>query len=240
MVIDKSELSQYQYQLDSVNLALSQDPDNKELKDLKLELIDLITLTKTYFEDQIKETEANTKSFSQVRYEYTETYKTGETVMARWVSGDNAFYPAKITSVTGSSTNTVYTVKFLEYNTIETLQAYHVKPISEGKKRAIEIEQKRPPPPPSVANAPPLPSKKKKPIRAKDELIAGQRVWQSFSQKGVKRGRTGKVERIGEKSIFRSPEEFGGKVGVIGSGKGMTKESWKRSRYHFEQIVEDD
>lgn len=239
--MDKSELSQYQYQLDSVNLALSQDPDNQELKNLKAELIDLIALTKTYFEDQAKdETVSGAKDFGQVRYEYTETYKTGETVMARWISGDNAFYPAKITSVTGSSTNTVYTVKFLEYNTIETLPAYHVKSISEGKKRAIEIEQEKPPPPPAIANAPPLPPKKQKNIKAKDELIAGQRVWQSFSKKGVKRGRTGKVERIGEKSIFRSPEEFGGKVGVIGSGKGMTKESWKRSRYHFEQITEDD
>lgn len=238
--MDKSELKQYQYQLDSVNLALSQNPDNQELKNLKTELTDLIALTKTYFEDQVKETASNVKNFGQVRYEYTETYKIGETVMARWVSGDNAFYPAKITSITGSSMNTVYTVKFLEYNTSETLQAYHVKPISEGKKRAIEIEQEKPPPPPAIANAPPLPPKKQKTIKAKDELIAGQRVWQTFSQKGIKRGRTGKVERIGEKSIFRSPDEFGGKVGVIGSGKGMTKESWKRSRYHFEQLAEDD
>ncbi|KAG4300917.1 hypothetical protein PCANB_002775 [Pneumocystis canis] len=239
--MDKSELSQYQYQLDSVNLALAQDPENQELKNLKVELIDLIALTKSYFEDQAKEeTTSNVKNFGQVRYEYTETYKTGETVMARWISGDNAFYPAKITSVTGSSTNIVYTVKFIDYNTIETLQAYHVKPISEGKKRAIEIEQEKPPPPPAVANAPPLPPKKQKTIKAKDELIAGQRVWQSFAQKGVKRGRIGKAEPIGEKSIFRSPEEFGGKVGVIGSGKGMTKESWKRSRYQFEQITEDD
>lgn len=49
--------------------------------------------------------------------------------MARWLSGDKGFYPAKIVSVTGSSTAPIYTVKFKSYDTVETLRAKDVKPV---------------------------------------------------------------------------------------------------------------
>ncbi|KAJ4364200.1 hypothetical protein N0V85_009304, partial [Neurospora sp. IMI 360204] len=44
-------------------------------------------------------------------------YQVNDTVMARWLSGDKGFYPAKIVSVTGSSTAPIYTVKFKSYDT---------------------------------------------------------------------------------------------------------------------------
>ncbi|KZZ89617.1 Tudor domain protein [Ascosphaera apis ARSEF 7405] len=58
------------------------------------------------------------------------TFTVNDTVLARWVSGDGAFYPAKITSVTGSKANPKYIVRFKEYNNVETLSAKDVKPIS--------------------------------------------------------------------------------------------------------------
>jgi survival-of-motor-neuron-related-splicing factor 30 len=58
------------------------------------------------------------------------SYSVNDTVLARWVSGDNSFYPARITSITGSSTNPMYIVSFKSYSTIETLTAKDIKPFS--------------------------------------------------------------------------------------------------------------
>lgn len=57
-------------------------------------------------------------------------FSVNDNVLARWVSGDNAFYPARITSITGSSSNPVYIVSFKSYGTTETLTAKDLKPIS--------------------------------------------------------------------------------------------------------------
>lgn len=57
-------------------------------------------------------------------------FAVNDNVLARWVSGDNAFYTARITSITGSSSNPVYIVSFKSYGTTETLSAKDIKPIS--------------------------------------------------------------------------------------------------------------
>ncbi|KAK3402192.1 hypothetical protein B0T20DRAFT_345706 [Sordaria brevicollis] len=57
-------------------------------------------------------------------------FQVNDTVMARWLSGDKGFYPAKIVSVTGSHTAPIYTVKFKSYDTVETLRAKDVKPVA--------------------------------------------------------------------------------------------------------------
>jgi survival-of-motor-neuron-related-splicing factor 30 len=64
------------------------------------------------------------------------TYKVNDTVLARWVSGDKAFYPARITSITGSAAAPVYYVTFKSYNTAETLRSVDIKPLpSDSRKR---------------------------------------------------------------------------------------------------------
>lgn len=63
------------------------------------------------------------------------SFSVNDTVLARWVSGDNAFYPARITSITGSSSNPVYIVSFKSYGTTETLTAKDLKPISSSDSR---------------------------------------------------------------------------------------------------------
>ncbi|KAL1974268.1 hypothetical protein VTN31DRAFT_5828 [Thermomyces dupontii] len=57
------------------------------------------------------------------------SYAVNDQVLARWVSGDNAFYPARITSITGSSSNPVYIVSFKSYGTTESLTAKDIKPM---------------------------------------------------------------------------------------------------------------
>jgi survival of motor neuron-related-splicing factor 30 len=62
------------------------------------------------------------------------TYQVNDTVLAKWVSGDKAFYPARITSITGSSTAPIYIVKFKSYDTTETLRAKDIRPVTNKRK----------------------------------------------------------------------------------------------------------
>ena len=50
------------------------------------------------------------------------------------MSGDKGFYPARITSVTGSSAARVYTVKFKSYDTVETLRARDIRSVGQKRK----------------------------------------------------------------------------------------------------------
>lgn len=61
-------------------------------------------------------------------------YAVNDTVLAKWVTGDKGFYPARIMSVTGSSTQPIYTVKFKSYDTVETLRAKDIKPATNKRK----------------------------------------------------------------------------------------------------------
>jgi survival-of-motor-neuron-related-splicing factor 30 len=137
-------------------------------------------------------------------------YKVNDTVLAKWVTGDKGFYPARITSITGSSADPVYYVTFKSYDNTETLRSGDIKPIyNDSKKRkadgspvstvsstpvnpnvisaAANIDQ-------SLANAakqdsskvgdgPAKPAKIAKKIKAKKELEAGKSKWQDFTAK---------------------------------------------------------
>lgn len=61
-------------------------------------------------------------------------YQVNDTVLAKWVTGDKGFYTARITAVTGSSTQPIYTVKFKSYDTVETLRAKDIRPVSNKRK----------------------------------------------------------------------------------------------------------
>lgn len=81
--------------------------------------------------------------------------------MAKWVSGDKAFYPARITSITGSSTAPIYVVKFKSYDTTEQLRAKDIRPVAQKRKAdgtpvgttasAATGAQPQPPPPPPMS-----------------------------------------------------------------------------------------
>jgi len=157
-----------------------------------------------------------------------------DTVLAKWHSGDKGFYPARITSITGSSTAPVYIVKFKSYDTTETLRAKDIKPIINPNKRKADgtpIASSIPPPPPTmnanvisaaadinpelahqtkrepskVSDGPVRPAKIPKKIKANKELEAGKSKWQDFATKG-KFGKAAKKE-----SMFRTPEGVNGR-----------------------------
>jgi survival-of-motor-neuron-related-splicing factor 30 len=149
-------------QLETVQSSLQVDPDNTELQSLKAELEELINLTETSIAElkpaapakpapvgrpkgpSRDEYASNNKSnFRSPTVEQSEespaptpaSFSVNEHVLARWTSGDNSFYPARITSITGSSSNPVYIVSFKSYGTVESLTAKDLKPISNSDSR---------------------------------------------------------------------------------------------------------
>ncbi|KAH7319680.1 hypothetical protein B0I35DRAFT_478008 [Stachybotrys elegans] len=182
----------------------------------------------------------------------TVAYRVNENVMAQWKHGDGRYYPARITSITGSSADPVYIVKFTGYDETENLSAADIRPHSNKRKADA------PPPPPTASVAPhapgvvssagatmypeakkeadkkndlPKPPKAKK-IKANKELEAGKSKWQDFNAKS-KFGKSQKKD-----SMFRTPEGIHGRVGFTGSGQAMRKDP-TRSR-HIYQVADEE
>jgi survival of motor neuron-related-splicing factor 30 len=165
------------------------------------------------------------------------TFKVNDTVLARWTSGDKAFYPARITSITGSSANPVYYVTFKSYGNTESVRGPDIKPMqsAESKKRKVDGSPVTPSTPTSapsgvisaaadinpalataakmepskVSDGPPKPPKIPKKIKAKKELEAGKNKWQDFSAKG-KLGKSTKKE-----SMFRTGDSVTARGNVL-------------------------
>lgn len=155
------------------------------------------------------------------------TFSVNDNVLAKWKSGDKAFYPARITSITGSSSKPVYIVTFKSYSTTETLSAQDIKPLSNDRKRkadgmpgtpagpimptnsnvisgaadidpALASQAKKEPS--KVSDGPTRPAKVPRKVKANKELEAGKNKWQDFASKG-KFGKSTKKD-----SMFRTPE----------------------------------
>ncbi|WBW75347.1 splicing factor Spf30 [Schizosaccharomyces osmophilus] len=103
----------------------------------------------------------------------------------------------------------------------------------------------RPPPPtivpepPAIATPPPLPSQKpKKQLKPNAALEASKNSWKQFASRGVKTGRIGKRKKIGETSMFRSPEDAADRVGFMGGNRGSTKAAPREK--HVYKYKEDE
>lgn len=96
-------------------------------------------------------------------FETPVSYQVNDEVSAKWVSGDKAFYPARITSITGSSADPIYIVTFKGYGNTETLRSRDIKPIQKRKTdnpappMSAPNAPAPPPPAPSTSVAPPPP-----------------------------------------------------------------------------------
>lgn len=185
-------------------------------------------------------------------------FQVNDTVLAKWYSGDRGFYPARITSITGSSTDPVYIVKFKSYDTVETLRSKDIKPVS-NKRKADAVSNGFSSPVPAVSTniggvisaGPSIdasakakidkekltvlgedkPSKPKK-IRATRELEKGKEKWKDWAAKGPKG-----VKK--KESMFRTPEGVHGRVGFVGSGQTMRKDP-TRSRHIYQTNGEEE
>ncbi|KAJ8062897.1 hypothetical protein OCU04_008147 [Sclerotinia nivalis] len=281
----ENDIKEYKLQLETVQLGLQADPDNVELQTLKAELEEVISLTESTIaelkpapapvaqpikssEPPIKEkwSRENHPAFKKAapppaeEPEVVTSFSVNDMVLAKWHSGDKGFYPARITSITGSSTSPVYIVKFKNYDTTETLRAKDIKPIVNPNKRKAdgtpvvasvptppstsnvisaaadidpELAQQSKREPSKVSDGPTRPAKVPKKIKAKKELDDGKKKWQDFAAKG-KFGKAGKKD-----SMFRTPDGVNGRVGFTGSGQNMRKDP-TRSRHIYQTNGDDE
>lgn len=167
-------------------MSLQADPDNTELQNLKSELEEVITLTNTAIAE-LKPAPASQpakkSSPPPVKEKWSKenhpayqagykppppppeepaaapvSFKVNDTVSARWKSGDGSFYPARITSITGSSSNPVYIVTFKSYATTETLREKDIRPLASDDSRKRKADASGPSGISSAAPTPPPPS----------------------------------------------------------------------------------
>ncbi|KAF9887011.1 hypothetical protein FE257_010627 [Aspergillus nanangensis] len=281
----EAEVKEFKLQLETVQSSLQVDPDNTELQSLKSELEELINLTKTSIAELKPAPKSSTpvkeKTFSRDSHstsqsggyrkpttDYQEgqqqqppppptTFSINENVLARWVSGDNAFYPARITSITGSSSNPVFIVSFKSYGTVESLTAKDLRPISgnDSRKRKADASsgnsasQSPTPQPPhsSVISAaadinPALANQaRKEPSTTGDGSARPAKAPRKV--KATKELEAGKMKwkdfaskgKMGRKdSMFRTGDGVNARVGFTGSGQQMRKDP-TRSRHVYQQ-----
>ncbi|BGP33363.1 hypothetical protein JCM10296v2_005162 [Rhodotorula toruloides] len=271
--MNQEELETYEYQLSQIKLSLAKDPSNAELLTLKTELEDLIQLTKDYLRTQAgPSAPASTTSpapfsakpsssassskpaaaSSAASKSSQKAFKTGDDCSCRYTDGK--WYPARITSISGSADKPVYTVVYKGYDTPEVVSANDVRPpnrwdsqnipgggaaastaagaekrkAGEMSKDELEKERKR------KKN-----EKKAETQKAKAEAQAGKaKSWQSFAKKSAKKGVH--IPGITGESMFRSPADQNpqAKVGVVGSGRGMTSVAQKK-RQTFQEGGDD-
>lgn len=229
-------------QLESVEAALKTDPGNPELESLVRELQGVIELTEAVLAEQTggssRHNHHTPTSHAATPSDLppaegpgtSTTYAVGDNVLARWTSGDNQLYPARITSVTGSVKNPVYLVKFTQYNVTEQLYPKDIKPPGNANKKRKLDSPATPAPNGAIISQPAAinaelaearrdqkegdatqkPAKKGRKLEQKKVLEAGQKKWQDFAAKGVK-GKSGKPKKIGEASMFRTPDSVHGR-----------------------------
>ncbi|SCV70216.1 BQ2448_1610 [Microbotryum intermedium] len=229
--MNASDLETYEYQLSQIKLALAKDPTNKDYLTLKDELTSLIDLTKEY----LASPPPSTSTFTQPNFQ------AGQECLAKY-SGDNKYYPCRITTVGGSDENRVFSIIFHGYESTEIVPLKDLKPFpssqthaagahgnaGEGKKRSTEVQD------PEAAEK----ERKRKKYEKKAETQATktqeqglkQKSWQQFAKKGAKKGVV--IPGIQGASMFKSPEDLNpqARVGVVGSGRGMTKSIDKKKQ----------
>ncbi|KAJ5112749.1 hypothetical protein N7532_000794 [Penicillium argentinense] len=280
----EAEVKEFKHQLETVQASLQVDPDNEELQSLQTELEEFITLTETSIAElkpaapaakpaparttsSGKEESATPQPPVDTRREAPPppppSFAVNDDVLARWKSGDGSFYPARITSVTGSASNPVYLVSFKAYATVENLTSRDIRPVhaSDNRKRKADGtpgSSASPSPAPSnvisaaadinpalasQARAEPTkateasarPAKQQRKVKANRELEEGKNKWQDFAtkSKGKVKGKFGKKE-----SMFRTGDSFNARVGFVGSGQQMRKDP-TRTRHTYQQTDDD-
>ncbi|KAE8166412.1 hypothetical protein BDV40DRAFT_4812 [Aspergillus tamarii] len=282
----EAEVKEFKLQLETVQSSLQVDPDNTELQSLKTELEELINLTETSIAELKPPAPSTSKSSLPVKeqgprdnYPTSQTgyrkptveqtdesappasFSVNEHVLARWTSGDNSFYPARITSITGSSSNPVYLVSFKSYGTVESLTAKDLRPISGNDSRKRKADgssgnsaSQSPVPQlpnssvisaaadinPALANqARNEPSKvgdgPARPAKAPRKVKANREL-EAGKMKWKDFASKGKLGR--KESMFRTGDSVSARVGFTGSGQKMRKDP-TRTRHVYQQAEDE-
>jgi len=237
----QESLETYKLQLQQVEAALTNDPDNDDLLKLQKDLQEVIELTQELANAQASKT-SSTKH--EVSKEPVRDWEVGEKCMALWTE-NGQYYEATIEEISEKDGNCIVT--FLQYGSTDTNQLSQLRPV-EASSEDSGRPQKRSA---DHDDTDVLPSKKeqqeaerewkrkkaqKKATRLKtleEAREVEKNKWQNFNSKAFSKNKKGHVKR----SIFASPDNVQGRVGVgtcgIG-GKPMTEyqhqEKWKKAQ----------
>ncbi|KAL0851218.1 hypothetical protein ABMA28_007062 [Loxostege sticticalis] len=234
------DLRNYKLQLQQVEAALLTDPQNEELLKLKADLEEVIELTQDLIKTQDGESKVSNIHSSSNDDDVTasllaaEDGEPGESSVTKWRVGekclakwrDGTFYEALIEEIDDDSMK----VKFDGYTTLEVVSIQDVKPLNSSLKRPLSGDESKHG---KSYNREYLKKKKqKKQQRFKqieEERESEKNKWLSFHTKATKKA------GVRNKSIFASPDNLTGRVGIgtCGiSGRPMTEytpgEKWKK------------
>ncbi|GAA5825060.1 hypothetical protein JCM11251_006081 [Rhodosporidiobolus azoricus] len=269
--MDAQELETYEYQLSQIKQALAADPGNEEMLTLKKEIEDLISLTKEYLGAQAapaastsassataspappaaakpKTAASSSSAPASSSASAKSTFKTGDNCSCRY--SDGKWYPARITHISGSADQPVYTVVYKGFDTPEVVTAQNIRAASkwdngnEAAAAATAASEKRKADAMSKEDTEKERKRKKNEKKAEtqkakaEEQGARQKSWQSFAKKGTKKGIH--IPGVSGESMFRSPDDMKptAKVGVVGGGRGVTKTA-ERKRQTFAALGDD-
>jgi len=232
------ELQTLRDQLAFVNLSLEADPESAELLSLKSELEELIAALTQSSSSSSKPAATADKAKGKARdvnWQDNGPYRAGMECMAKYKDGK--WYPARINAVTGSQDSPLYTITFKGYSSSTNVPLSSLKPHDPNA------------PVPSVKRKPEeLSDKEKEKKKAKgekwiatqkakaDEVKDKKAAWEKFGKKAQKKGIH--ISGLEGKSVFRTPDNPFGKVGVVGSGRGLT-EYERMGKHKFEAGEEE-
>ncbi|XP_029031458.1 survival of motor neuron-related-splicing factor 30 [Betta splendens] len=229
------QLSSYKAQLQQVEVALSTDEDNEDLRKLQKDLQEVIDLTKDLLSSQPADSASTIQGSDKVPVKHG--WKVGDGCMAVW-SHDGQVYEAEIEEI--DHENGTAAVTFSGYGNAEVIPLQNLKAVEEGKRSEKEGGIKPKSKKEQVAEQREYKKKKaqKKVQRMKEleqEREEQKSKWQQFNNKAYSKNKKGQVKR----SIFASPESVNGKVGVGTCGiadKPMTQYN-DTSKYNVRHLM---
>ncbi|KAJ2783131.1 hypothetical protein H4R18_001879 [Coemansia javaensis] len=214
--MDAAEIGAYRQKLGEVELALSADPDNAELRQLRSEIEDLLALSAQLVQAEPAPARPARDSAPASSAREQRQWQIGEACEARYTDG--RYYPARVVAVRPGG---AYQVAFVGYGDMQDTRAAEMRPA--GRTADGRVAKPDRPDKPSKPGKPGKPGKPDKPTKpAQPGAASSQQAWLKFAHGGAKKGRL-KAKAINTRSIFKSPETATGRVGVSNSGRGMTQ-----------------
>ncbi len=218
-----SELASYEFQLEQVCEALGKNPESAELIKLKAdleELISLYTLSASVEQKTESSSLSNTKRKQQDEQGKSvsphQAWKVGDAVLAKY-SVDGLYYKAVIDEIVALTSGVSYKVTYSDYGNSETVSSCNIKPL-ENLTHTLQPSAPKEAPKTKPKEPNFYAQKKAKVIEEEKIQSERQQSWQSFAKNTKKL--KGSALNLKSKSIFATSDA--GKVGVTGSGKGMT------------------
>uniref|UniRef100_A0A1A8NGT4 Survival of motor neuron-related-splicing factor 30 n=2 Tax=Nothobranchius TaxID=28779 RepID=A0A1A8NGT4_9TELE len=228
------QLSSYKAQLQQVEVALSTDQGNEDLRKLQKDLQEVIDLTKDLITSQPPDASSSTSGSDTVPVK--KTWKVGDKCLALW-SQDGQVYEAEIEEV--DRENGTAAVTFSGYGNAEVIPLHNLKAVEERQLTEEDILKSKSKKEQIAEQREYKKKKAQKKVQRMKELEQEREEqkskWQQFNNKAYSKNKKGQVKR----SIFASPESVNGKVGVGTCGiadKPMTQYN-DTSKYNVRHLM---